>query len=82
MITQAIIDAIVDLAIPVTNAYQDVIGELEVDVLTQPSMTHVTGLYIIMSEITSMRNLVLPIVNLINSLRDHKINIIGDVGPS
>jgi hypothetical protein len=82
MITQAITDAIVDLAIPVTNAYQDVIGELELDVLTQPSMTHVTGLYIIMSEITSMRNLVLPIVNLINSLRDHKINTIGDVGPS
>lgn len=80
MITQAIIDAIIDLAIPVTNAYQDVIGELELDVLTQPSMTHVTGLYIVVSEITSMRNLVLPIVNLINSLRDHKINTVGDVG--
>jgi Mg2+ and Co2+ transporter CorA len=82
MITQAIIDAIIDLAIPVTNAYQDVIGELELDVLTQPNMTHVTGLYIIMSEITSMRNFVLPIVNLINSLRDHKTNTVGEVGSS
>jgi Mg2+ and Co2+ transporter CorA len=79
MITQAIIDAMIDLAIPVISTYQDVIGELEIDVLTEPDMAHVSGLYILMSEITSMRNLVLPIVNLINSLRDHKVTI-GDVG--
>lgn len=80
MIVQSIIDAIIDLAIPVITTYQDVIGELEVDVLTQPDMAHVSGLYILMSEITSMRNLILPIVNLINSLRDHKLTI-GDSGP-
>ncbi|KAH8688587.1 hypothetical protein BGW36DRAFT_434233 [Talaromyces proteolyticus] len=33
---QAILDAIIDLAIPVTLAYQDAIGDLEVAVLTDP----------------------------------------------
>ncbi|RDW88676.1 hypothetical protein BP6252_00708 [Coleophoma cylindrospora] len=72
MITQAIIDAIIDLALPVATAYQDVIGELELDVLTEPSIKHTTSLYIVTSEITAMRNFVSPIVNLINALRDHK----------
>ncbi|KAL3423222.1 putative CorA family metal ion transporter [Phlyctema vagabunda] len=72
MITQAIIDAIIDLAIPVASAYQDVIGELELDVLTEPSIKHTKSLYIVTSEITAMRNIVSPIVNLINALRDHK----------
>ena len=38
MVVQAIIDAIIDLAIPVASAFQDVIGELELDVLTQPDI--------------------------------------------
>jgi Mg2+ and Co2+ transporter CorA len=72
MLTQAIIDAIIDLAIPVATAYQDIIGQLELDVLTEPSLKHTTGLYVVTSEITMMRNFVSPIVNLINALRDHK----------
>lgn len=72
MLTQAIIDAIIDLAIPVATAYQDVIGQLELDVLTEPSIKHTTSLYVVTSEITMMRNFVSPIVNLINALRDHK----------
>lgn len=38
MLMQAVIDAIIDLAIPVTTAYQDVIGELELDILTEPDI--------------------------------------------
>jgi Mg2+ and Co2+ transporter CorA len=34
MVVQAILDAIIDLAIPVTRAYQDAVDELELDVLT------------------------------------------------
>jgi hypothetical protein len=44
MIAQAVIDAIIDLAIPVSTAYQDVIGELEIDVLTEPDIKHTTSL--------------------------------------
>ncbi|KAK0123672.1 hypothetical protein ONS95_008684 [Cadophora gregata] len=72
MIVQAILDAIIDLAIPVATTYQDVIGDLELDVLTQPDLKHTTSLYVITSEIMTFRGFVNPIVNLINALRDHK----------
>ncbi|KAM3066626.1 hypothetical protein ACMFMG_002340 [Clarireedia jacksonii] len=72
MLMQAIIDAIIDLAIPVTFAYQDAIGSLELDVLTNPSIQHTTSLYIVTSEITTLRNFINPIASLISSLRDHK----------
>ena len=38
LVVQAIIDAIVDLAIPVVTAYEDAIGDLELDVLTDPDV--------------------------------------------
>ncbi|KAI9760887.1 MAG: DNA-directed DNA polymerase gamma mip1 [Chaenotheca gracillima] len=72
MLTQAIIDAIIDLAIPVVTAYQDVIGELELDVLVEPSIKHTKSLYILTSEISLMRSTMQPIVTLVNALRDHK----------
>jgi len=72
MLVQAIIDATIDLAIPAATAYQDVIGDLELDVLTNPSIKQSTSLYIVTSEITAMRNVVSPIHNLINALQDHK----------
>jgi Mg2+ and Co2+ transporter CorA len=81
MVVQAIIDAIIDLAIPVSTEYQEIIGELELDVLTEPSIKHTTSLYIVTSEITMLRSFVSPIVNLINALRDHKSNaVITGVG--
>jgi Mg2+ and Co2+ transporter CorA len=80
MIVQAIIDAIIDLAIPVVTAYQNAIGELELDVLTEPSIKHTTSLYILTSELTMMRTFVSPIVNLINALRDHKNTPAGTGG--
>jgi Mg2+ and Co2+ transporter CorA len=78
MITQAIIDAIIDLAIPVAAAYQDVIGDLELEVLTNPDIKQSRTLYVITSEISTMRGFVSPIVNLIDALRDHKT---GGFGP-
>ncbi|KAH8790624.1 cora family metal ion transporter-like protein [Hyaloscypha finlandica] len=81
MMVQAVIDAIIDLAIPVTTAYQDVLGDLELDVLTEPSIKHTTALYVVTSEIAMMRNFINPIASLINALRDHKsAAIMTDVG--
>ena len=78
MLVQAIIDAIIDLAIPVSAAYQGLIGELELGVLTEPSIKHTTSLYIMTSEITMMRSFVSPIINMINALRDHKNYAVSD----
>lgn len=72
MVGQAIIDAVIDLAIPVASVYSDVIGDLELDVLTRPDVTHTKKLYIIICEINKILAIINPVVNLINALRDHK----------
>ncbi|KAK0637399.1 hypothetical protein B0T17DRAFT_588262 [Bombardia bombarda] len=78
MVGQAIIDAIIDLAIPVTACYGDVINDLELDVLTRPTLNHTKNLYIVITEINKMLNFITPITTLINALRDHKANMSQD----
>lgn len=78
MVAQAIIDAIIDMAIPVTACYSDVVGDLEVDVLTHPNIKHTKSLYIIISEINKIYSFINPIQTLINALRDHKTKLTGD----
>ena len=72
MVMQAVIDAIIDLAIPVTMAYQDAIGDLELEVLTDPDIYQSTSLYVLTSEISVLRNAIQPIIGVLNSLRDHR----------
>ncbi|KAL6248170.1 hypothetical protein RBB50_004425 [Rhinocladiella similis] len=72
MLAQAILDAMIDLAIPVTTAYQDAIGDLELDVLTNPDIHESNTLYILTSEISILRNAIAPVVQLIGALKDHK----------
>lgn len=71
MLVQAIIDAIIDLAIPVTAAYQDAIGDLELRVLTDPDIHQSTALYILTSEIAVLRNAIAPTGQLVGALKDH-----------
>lgn len=75
LLVQAIIDAIIDLAIPLTAVYNDVLGDLELDVLTSPSIKQCKSLYICISEINKMLRFLNPIDNLVNVLRDHKTNL-------
>ncbi|KAI9718383.1 MAG: hypothetical protein M1812_004104 [Candelaria pacifica] len=82
MVMQAIMDAIIDLAIPVVTAYQDAIGDLELDVLTQPDIHHTTALYVLNSEISLLRSTIQPIMSLLNALRDHKSESISTPGLS
>lgn len=72
MLTQAIIDTIIDLAIPVTTAYQDAIGDIELSVLTDPSIQQSTSLYILTSEINVLQNAMAPILAIVSALKDHK----------
>ncbi|PGH11265.1 hypothetical protein AJ79_05000 [Helicocarpus griseus UAMH5409] len=72
MVVQAVLDAIVDLAIPVTVAYQDAIGDLELSVLTDPDIHQSTNLYMLTSEIAVLRNAMQPVTGVVNALRDHK----------
>ncbi|KAI4118824.1 MAG: hypothetical protein LQ345_001217 [Seirophora villosa] len=80
MITQ--VRSYVDLAIPVATAYQDAIGELELDVLTEPDIRHTTALYVLTSEMSQFKSEISPVVNLVNTLRYHKSEPIGTPGLS
>lgn len=69
---------------PVTDAYQDAIGELELNVLTEADISHTTSLYVLTSEIVQFRSNISPIINLVNALRGHKAeptNSPGLTGP-
>jgi len=79
MLAQALLDAIIDLAIPVTACYGDVIGDLELDVLTRPNIKHTKKLYIAITEVNKMLSFINPITSLINALRDHKSDMTQDV---
>lgn len=46
MVMHAIIDGIVDLAIPIAAAYEDSLAQLELDVLIDPSIAHSKALYV------------------------------------
>ncbi|KAK9854542.1 Mg2+ transporter protein [Penicillium brevicompactum] len=80
MLLQAILDAVIDLAIPVTMAYQDAIGDLELEVLTDPDIDQSKSLYILTSEIAVLRNAIQPIVAVMNALRDHRSEPVGTPG--
>ncbi|GAB7347152.1 hypothetical protein MBLNU459_g3271t1 [Dothideomycetes sp. NU459] len=77
LVLQAIIDAIVDLALPVKEAYNKARKDLQIDVLTNPSMGVSKALHIFTEEIDMLQNLFKPIVNLVNSLRDHNSEPLG-----
>ena len=81
MLCQAILDAIIDMAIPVTTAYQDAIGDLELDVLTDPDIHQSNVLYILTSEIAILRNAIAPVVQLIGALKDHKSTALAATAP-
>ncbi|KAF3035006.1 hypothetical protein E8E12_004596 [Didymella heteroderae] len=74
MVMHAIIDGIVDLSIPIAAAYEDSIAELELDVLTDPSIAHSKALYILTSELSLLRSQIAPITSLVNALRQHNSN--------
>jgi Mg2+ and Co2+ transporter CorA len=75
LLLQAIVDVIVDMAIPVQAAYLDVIGDIEMDVLTLgPDIQQSKDLYILAAEVKKMRGFVQPIENIINTIREHKIS--------
>lgn len=82
MLLQSIVDTIIDLAIPVTTAYQDSIGDLELAVLTDPDIQESTSLYVLTSEIATLRGAIAPVVQLIGSLREHKATAVAITVPS
>jgi Mg2+ and Co2+ transporter CorA len=77
LLVQAIMDAIIDLALPIVSAYEEVIDQLEIEVLEDPELRHSKLLYILGSELSLLKNTMQPMLGLINALRDHKSGTIS-----
>lgn len=81
MLCQAIIDTIIDLVVPVAAAYDDYIGQLEFEVMTDPDMAQPKQLYIMTSELNLLKNTVSPIQSLVTALREHHATAIHPTTP-
>lgn len=79
LLLEAIVDAIVDLAVPVKDAYNKARKELQVDALINPNIKTSRSLHIFGEEIDMLQNLFKPIVHLVNALRDHQSEPVGPV---
>lgn len=78
LLVQAIIDSIVDLAVPVRDAYNRSRKELQVEAMISPNIKTSRDLHIFGEEIDMLQNLIKPIVHLVNALRDHNAESIGN----
>lgn len=78
MLLQAVIDCIVDEINPIIGEYRQKLDELQIAAVMNPTMGHTQDLHLINAELTILRNTIVPITSLINSLRDHSGSVTSD----
>jgi Mg2+ and Co2+ transporter CorA len=61
------------------SAYQDTIAELELNVLTDPSVKQSQNLYILTSELSLLKTTIAPIAAVVTSLRDHRRGVVPKI---
>ncbi|GBC07890.1 hypothetical protein RclHR1_07760005 [Rhizophagus clarus] len=71
LLMEAVIDGIVDLAIPIKDSYRHQIAELEGKLLIRPKMDYTRELHIISGELTILKRTLGPIQGLVTLLREH-----------
>ncbi|CAN6673624.1 hypothetical protein TRVA0_049S00276 [Trichomonascus vanleenenianus] len=71
MLLQAVIDCAVDEIYPIVAQYRKKLDELEIAAVMNPTMGHTQDLHLLNAELTILRNAIVPITSLLNSLRDH-----------
>ena len=72
MLLQSVIDAVVDLSIPIGKAFSDAFSELEFAVLTKPAVIQSRQLYVLRLGLTNFMDTVTPISSLVRTLSDHR----------
>ncbi|QPG76876.1 hypothetical protein FOA43_004270 [Brettanomyces nanus] len=69
---ESIIDSSVDLVYPVVSAYNKIMNEFEVDLLTNPGMGRTSELHLMVNELTLLRSTIHPISAMVIQLKDQK----------
>ena len=72
VLVQAVIDAVVDLSLPIGKAVADVFGELEYAVLSSPAISQSKELYVLRSGLTLLMDNTNAIGGLVRTLCDHQ----------
>lgn len=67
----SVLDATSDLLYPVLEAYQRVINEKELEILTSyvPDVKHTQGLHLMLNELAYLKSMILPISSLVSQLQ-------------
>ncbi|CAG8660557.1 14081_t:CDS:2, partial [Acaulospora colombiana] len=68
LLMEAVIDAIVDLALPIIDSYQQQIAELEGELLIQPKMDYMRELHMISGELALLKKTLAPVKGLVSVL--------------
>jgi Mg2+ and Co2+ transporter CorA len=71
MLVQAVIDAVVDLAMPIAQAAADTFAELELAVLRSPNIAQSKHLYILRSALTHFNDNMISTGGLLRTICDH-----------
>nr|POE78438.1 cobalt/magnesium transport protein cora [Quercus suber] len=71
MLVHAVIDTIVDLYLPIAKAFGAEFQDLEQAVLIAPTIAQSRQLYALRSELTRLRDNIVPIGSVVGMLRDH-----------
>lgn len=72
MLVQAVIDAVVDLSLPIGKAVADVFSELEYAVLSAPAIAQSKEIYVLRSGLTMLMDNTNAIGGLVRTLCDHR----------
>ncbi|KAF6013137.1 hypothetical protein HII12_001852 [Brettanomyces bruxellensis] len=70
---ESIVDASVDLIYPVVTAYNKIMNEFEVEILTNPGMQRTAELHLMVNELTLLRSTIQPISSMVLQVKNQKI---------
>ncbi|CAG8516776.1 6537_t:CDS:10 [Acaulospora morrowiae] len=71
LLMEAVIDAIVDLALPIIDSYRHQIAELEGKLLIQPKIDYMRELHMISGELALLKKTLAPVKGLVSILTKH-----------
>ncbi len=72
MLVQAVIDVVVDMSVPINKAVDEMFGELESAVLSNPTITQSKQLYVLRSGLTLLMDNIIATGGLVRTLIDHR----------
>ncbi|CAJ0635232.1 17212_t:CDS:10 [Entrophospora sp. SA101] len=72
LLMEAVIDTVVDLAMPIVDSYRHQIADLEGKLLIRPKMTYSHELHMISGELVLLKRTLGPVQSLVTLLREHE----------